>query len=68
MLLSIDREDTEEMDRFLDGNISFGIDDMEERFVEYCEYISQYEDLALPQNWVTTKSLFMSVLLYAQDT
>ena len=26
------------MDKFLDGNISFGIDDMEERFVEYCEY------------------------------
>ena len=56
------------MDRYLDGNISFGIDDMEELFVEYCEYIRQYEDQALPQYWVTAKSLFMSVLLYGQDT
>ena len=68
MLLSIDREDIEEMDRFLDGNISFGIDDMEERFLEYCEYISQYEHLALPQNWVTAKCLFLSFLSYGQDT
>ena len=68
MLLSIDREDIEEMDRYLDGNISFGIDDMEELFVEYCKYIRQYEDQALPQYWVTAKVLFMSVLLYGQDT
>ena len=68
MLLSIDREDIEEMDRYLDGNLSFGIDDMEELLVEYCKYIRQYEDQALPQYWVTAKSLFMSVLLYGQDT
>ena len=55
MLLPIDREDIEEMDGFLDDNISFGIDDMEERFVEYCKYIRQYEDQVLPQNWFTAK-------------
>ena len=68
MLLLIDREDIEEMDRFLEDNIKFGIDDMEERFIEYCEYIRQYEDEALPQDWVTAKSLFMSILSYGQDT
>ena len=68
MILPIHREDIEDMDRFLDGNISFRIDDMEERFVEYCEYIRQYEDQALPQDWVTAKSLFMSILSYGQDT
>ena len=41
---------------------------MEEYFVGYCEYISQYEDQALPQDWVTAKSLFMSILWYGQDT
>ena len=56
------------MDRFLDGDIGFGIDDVEERFAEYCQYICQYEDQALPQNWVTTKSLFMLILSYGQDT
>ena len=68
MLLPIDREDIEEMDMFLDDNISFGIDDMEKRFIEYCEYIRQYEDEALSQDWVTAKSLFMSILSYGQDT
>ena len=67
MLQPIDREDIEEMDRFLDDNISFGIDDMEEPSIEYCKYIRQYENEALPQDWVTVKSLFMSILSYGQD-
>ena len=36
MLQPIDREDTKEMERFLEDNISFGIDDIEQRFLEYC--------------------------------
>ena len=68
MLLPIDREDIEEIDRFLDDNISFGINDIVERFVEYCEYIRQYENQALPQDWVTGESLFISLLTYGQGT
>ena len=68
MLQPIDRKVIEEMDRFFDDNISFGIDGMGERFIEYCEYIRQYEDEVLPQDWVTVKSLFMSILSYGQDT
>lgn len=67
MLLPIDREDIEDMDRFLKGNISFGIDDMEKPFVEYCEYMrTQYENQAFPHDWITAKSLFMLILSYGK--
>ena len=68
LLLPIDRENIEEMDRFLDDNISFGIYNMEESFMEYCEYIDQYEDQTLPQDLVTAKSLIISIPSYGQDT
>ena len=37
MLEPIDRKDIEEIDRILDDNVSFGIGDMEEHFIEHCE-------------------------------
>lgn len=37
MLGPIDHEDIEEIDRLLDDNVSFGIGNMEERFIEHCK-------------------------------
>ena len=48
-------------------NVSFGIVNMEECFIEHCEYIRQYKDQAFSQNWFTAKSLLMSILSHGQD-
>ena len=37
------------MVRFLEDNLCHGIDNMEERFLEYCYNTRQYENQQLPQ-------------------
>ena len=55
MLQPIDREDTKEMERFLEDNISFGIDDIEQRFLNTLTHFMPLTSFDTPQKHHKTR-------------
>ena len=61
---AVNQHDIDEMEEFLQDILNNDMADTD-CFTDYCEYIHRFEELDIPKDWNTVKSLFSTIIFYA---
>ena len=64
---AVNQHDIDEMEEFLQDILNNDMADTD-CFTDYCEYIHRFEELDIPKDWNTVKSLFSTIIFYAYTT
>ena len=67
MLQIVNQDDIEEMEEFLQDGINNDMTDPD-CFTDYCEYVRRFEEVDIPKDWNTAKSLFSMIIFYVHTT
>ena len=61
---AVNQHDIDEMEDFLQDFLNNDMADTD-CFTDYCEYIHRFEELDIPKDWNSAKSLFSTIIFYA---
>ena len=61
---AVNQHDIDEMEEFLQDFLNNDMADTN-CFTDYCEYIHRFEELDIPKDWNSAKSLFSTIIFYA---